>query len=110
MEKRYCRNDKGLCSQIFMRPIGFDGYVLLCGCFSDPNVKGRLHLLNKTRHGIVRLKECRAKFEEHKQTATNNARKEILLCSYTGFCLANQHGICTDACFCNCQRKTSSVA
>jgi hypothetical protein len=43
------------------------------------------------------------------ETSHNTARKEILLCSYTGFCLANQHGICTDACFCNCQRKTSSV-
>jgi hypothetical protein len=42
--------------------------------------------------------------------STNTARKEILFCSYTGFCLANQHGICTDVCFCNCQRKTSSVA
>ena len=59
MEKRYCRNNKGLCSQVFMRPLGFEGYVLLCGNFSDPIIKGRLHLLNQTRHGIVRLKECR---------------------------------------------------
>lgn len=50
------------------------------------------------------------KLVEEKFTSTNIARKEILLCSYTGFCLANQHGICTDACFCNCQRKTSSIA
>lgn len=70
MEKRYCRNSKGLCSQVFIRPIGFEGYVLLCGNFSDPKVEGRLHLLKQTRHGIVRLKECRAKFKEHKQIAT----------------------------------------
>lgn len=51
-----------------------------------------------------------AKLVEENGSSHNTARKEILLCTYTGFCLANQHGICTDACFCNCQRKTSSVA
>lgn len=75
MEKRYCRNDKGLCSQVFMQPIGLSGYVLLCGNFCDP-VKDRLHLLNHTRHGIVRLKECRAKFKEHKQTARNENKND----------------------------------
>jgi hypothetical protein len=64
MEKRYCRNNKGLCSQVFMRPIGFEGRVLLCGNFIDPQIKGRLHLLNETKHGVVRLKECRSKFKE----------------------------------------------
>ena len=57
------------------------------------------------------LCDVATKQEEAAHSASHNiARKEILLCSYTGFCLANQHGICTDTSFCNCQRKTSSVA
>jgi hypothetical protein len=63
MEKRYCRNAKGLCQQIFMRPLGFSGYVLLCGNFCDPVEKGRLHLLKQTRSGIIRHKECRDKYK-----------------------------------------------
>lgn len=70
--------------------------------------------LNRMEDNVafVALKErAAAEAEEAKRAHTPNiARKEILLCSYTGFCLANQHGVCTDACFCTCQRKTSSVA
>lgn len=41
--------------------IGFEGYVTVCGAFEDPKVKGRLHLLNETKRGILRLKKCRNK-------------------------------------------------
>lgn len=61
MNKTYCRNSKGLCPQLFMYLIGFEGYVTVCGAFEDPKVKGRLHLLNETKRGILRLKKCRNK-------------------------------------------------
>lgn len=49
--------------------------------------------------------------KEEKFTSTNKERKEILLCSYGGFCLARDElGYCCDIHFCNCQRKTSSVS
>ena len=73
--------------------------------------KDGLHDL-KMNAAFIALKQRAAAENCGSKTVTppNNARKEILLCSYTGFCLANNHGICTDVCFCNCQRKTSSVA
>lgn len=62
MNKTYCRNSKGFCPQLFAHLIGFDGYVPVCGVFEDPKVKGRLHLLNETKRGTLRLEECRKKY------------------------------------------------
>lgn len=62
MERKHCRNSKGLCQQLFAYLIGLEGYVTVCGAFEDPKVKGRLHLLKETKRGFLRLGKCRKKY------------------------------------------------
>jgi hypothetical protein len=60
MNKKYCRNEKGICKQVFIRLIGLDKCIHVCGNFAGSNYP--LHSLKVTKYGIERCKPCLSKF------------------------------------------------